>query len=87
MGCVRACGAHTIADDPTAKDALDAASTNSTDSEKVESLAHELARAEGKDPEFGRQLQSLWKQAADEARAEFGGVVNKISGIVGGHTV
>jgi hypothetical protein len=76
-----------FAGDPTAQTALDAASAEPTDTEKIEALTDELARAERADPEFGQQLRRLWEQAAMEVRAESGGVVNQISGSVGGHAV
>jgi hypothetical protein len=73
--------------DPQAADALRAAQAEPDHSERVETLGAALSQAAEDDPEFAKQLFSLWDRAAKQLHADRGGVVNEISGSVGGHVV
>jgi hypothetical protein len=55
--------------------------------EHIERLTEALARAIEEDPRFGSELQRLWKQARTELKTDRGGVINQVSGTVGGHVV
>jgi hypothetical protein len=50
-------------------------------------LAVQLERLAAEDHEFAAQLRALWGQASTELHAEHGGVVNEVSGDVGGNVV
>jgi hypothetical protein len=65
---------------------LDAAQAE-PDDEKVAALGEALETAARDDPEFAERLKSLWGQVQNELRADRGGVVNEVSGTVGGHAV
>jgi hypothetical protein len=65
---------------------LDAARAE-PDDEKVAALGAALEAAARDDPGFAEQLRSLWGQVQNELRADRGGVVNEVSGTVGGHAV
>lgn len=54
----------------------------------LRALAEELQQLAAYDPEFAAQMQELWGQASvEQQHAESGGVINEISGTVGGHTL
>jgi multidrug resistance efflux pump len=78
--------------DPEAAKALDDAQAQPEDDGKIDALGAALDRAARDDPEFAQQLRSLWGQAqGDQAQVELiahhDGVVNQVSGTVGGHVV
>jgi hypothetical protein len=78
--------------DPEAARALDDARAQPDDDEKIDALGTALDKAARADPGFAQQLHSLWGQAQwgqaqTELIADHGGVVNTVSGSVGGHVV
>lgn len=68
-----------FAGDNAAREALEGA--------QVDSLAAHLERLAAQDPEFARELRALWDQAGTQLHADHGGVINEVSGDVGGNVV
>ncbi|GGM33964.1 hypothetical protein GCM10012275_01710 [Longimycelium tulufanense] len=46
-----------------------------------------MRRVAQQDPDFDRELRVLWEQARTELHARTGGVMNHVSGSVGGNIV
>ncbi|MGH3888022.1 MAG: hypothetical protein ACRDSZ_15925 [Pseudonocardiaceae bacterium] len=67
--------------------ALDAAEGSPPDSPEVHALSAELARAESSDPQFAADLRAIWSHVSARQHAEKGGVVNGITGTVGGNVL
>lgn len=76
-----------FAGSPQAARALDDAAGSSPDSPEVHALSEELARAESSDPRFAADLRAIWGQVVTRQRADKGGVVNGITGTVGGNVL
>jgi hypothetical protein len=72
---------------PDAEQALQAAHDEPQRTENVDRLAAALEEVAAADPEFGEQLRSLWDRASAELHADHGGVINEVSGTVGGNVV
>lgn len=70
-----------------AEQALQTAQDQPQRPENIERLAAMLAKAAEEDPHFGNRLLSLWDQASNELKADRGGVINQVSGTVGGNVV
>ncbi|AOS64478.1 hypothetical protein [Actinoalloteichus hymeniacidonis] len=73
--------------DPEAEAAFTDAATDPEDEESVQRLAEAIDRATKADPDFEHRLRTLWASARTEGTASHGGVVNQISGNVGGNVV
>jgi hypothetical protein len=73
--------------DATAQQALTAAEQAPDDTDRITALASQLQRLAAADPEFAKQLRTLWSEAGTHLHAETGGVVNEVSGNVAGHVV
>jgi hypothetical protein len=71
----------------SAQAALTEAEADPADSTRLESLREELAQAAADDPAFDHQLRRLWQDLALHLEASAGGVVNNLSGPVGGNVV
>jgi hypothetical protein len=71
----------------SARAALAAAETESPDDTRIQSLRDELAQAIADDPVFGEELRRHWAGLAPHLTADSGGVVNNLSGSVGGNVV
>lgn len=54
---------------------------------EVHVLSEELARAESSDPQFAADLRAVWGYVSTRQRADNGGVVNGITGTVGGNVL
>ena len=67
--------------------ALEDAKGAPADSPEVHALSDELARAEGADPQFATDLRAIWCYVSAQQRADDSGVVNAITGTVGGNVV
>ncbi|HZR52162.1 MAG TPA: hypothetical protein VFB06_21945 [Streptosporangiaceae bacterium] len=65
---------------PAAKAALDAALDDPSSSARVGELAHAIAEACEKDPEFGTEVRALWGRVRPNAVARDDGVVNTFEG-------
>jgi len=76
-----------FAAEPGAANALEAARAEPEDSERIDALTRALEEATRRDPQFAEQLRALWGEARSEQRADRGGVINEVSGTVGGHVV
>jgi post-segregation antitoxin (ccd killing protein) len=57
------------------------------DDARVRALAEARQRACATDLELRQHLHELWRQASAEAHADHNGVVNQITGLVGGNVV
>jgi hypothetical protein len=71
----------------SAQAALAEAEANPADDTYIQSLREELAQAAVDDPAFDRELRSLWRDLAPHLVVGTDGVVNNISGSVGGNVV
>lgn len=69
------------------REALAEADAHPEDEARVHALARALEQACAADPEFHRRLRELCDQAGTELHADHGGVVNQITGSVGGNVV
>ncbi|MGH3774027.1 MAG: hypothetical protein ACRDRW_21995 [Pseudonocardiaceae bacterium] len=76
-----------FAGSPPAAKALDDVEGSSLDSPEVYALSAELARAESSDPQFAADLRAIWGQVSTRQRADYGGVVNGITGTVSGNVL
>jgi hypothetical protein len=72
---------------PTGMVALVEAEADPSDRERVRSLQGELEVAVLEDPEFGVRLQALWRDFQPHLIANADGVVNNVTGTVGGSVV
>lgn len=70
-----------------AQTALAEAEADPADDARVQSLRAELARAAAEDPAFEHELRRLWRDLVPHLTAGTGGVVNNVSGSVGGNVV
>ncbi|MEU4243448.1 hypothetical protein [Actinoplanes sp. NPDC026619] len=73
--------------DDAAQTALAEAEADPSDDARVQSLREELARAAAEDPAFDHELRRLWQNLTAYSRADNDGVVNNLSGSVGGNVV
>lgn len=71
----------------SAQTALTEAEADPADGTRIESLREELAQAAAEDPAFDHELRRLWQDLALHLEAGGGGVVNNLSGPVGGNVV
>jgi hypothetical protein len=67
--------------------ARDDAAPKALEGADADTLAAHLERLAAQDPEFARELRALWSQASTQLHAEHGGVINEVSGDVGGNVV
>jgi hypothetical protein len=72
---------------PAHAGALAEADAQPEDEGRVRVLAGALERACAADTEFQQRVRDLWDRASLELHADHGGVVNQITGAVGGHVV
>ena len=72
---------------PSGSVALAQAAAQPTDDNRVQVLQNQLELAVAEDPEFRRQLGILWQELQPHLIANADGVVNNVSGSVGGHVV
>jgi hypothetical protein len=70
-----------------AQAALAEAESDPADDTRIQSLREELARVAAEDPAFGDELRGLWRDLSPHLEADTGGVVNNLSGSVGGNVV
>jgi len=70
--------------DRQASEALEAACSAPGETAVAE-LARALERLAVTDPDFAGQLRDLWPRVVTELSADEGGVVNSVTGSVGGH--
>jgi hypothetical protein len=71
--------------DEQAERALETARSNPEDNTAVAGLVLVLERLALADADFGARLRELWPRASAELSAGDGGVVNSVTGSVGGH--
>jgi hypothetical protein len=71
----------------SAQAVLTEAETESVDDTRVQALRDELARATADDPVFDEELRRHWMDLEPHLTADAGGVVNNLSGSVGGNVV
>lgn len=76
-----------FAGSPQALGCLDGAEGSPPDSPEVHALSEELAKAESLDPQFTADLRAIWGRVSTRQRADHGGVVNGITGTVGGNVL
>jgi hypothetical protein len=70
-----------------AQAALAEAEADPANATRIQSLREQLAQAAAEDPAFGHELRRLWRDLAPHLTADTGGVVNILSGSVGGNVV
>ena len=68
-------------------DALEPADADAEQERRTATLGAALERASVEDPQFAESLRTMWEHARTELHADHGGVVNEVSGSVGGHVV
>ena len=71
----------------SAQAALVEAEADPADDIRIQSLREELAQAAAEDPAFGHELRRLWRDLSPHLVAGTDGVVNNLSGSVGGNVV
>jgi hypothetical protein len=67
--------------------ALEDAEGSPADSPEVHALSAELARAASADPQFATDLRAIWGHVSAQQHADNDGVVNAITGTVGGNAL
>jgi hypothetical protein len=78
---------RTLSRNTTHSAALDAALSRPSDPGTAQALAQALEQAVSADPAFGARLREIWPKAQAELSASDGGIVNTVSGTVGGHLI
>jgi hypothetical protein len=71
----------------SAQAAIAEAEAGPTDEAHIQSMRDELAQAAADDPEFDRELRRLWRDVSAHRATNAGGVINSLSGSVGGNVV
>lgn len=71
----------------SAQVALAEAEADPTDDTRIQSLREELAQATADDPAFDHELRRLWRDLSPQPAASADGVVNNLTGSVGGNVV